>query len=656
MSKGFEPVVIPIVEVERVLSDFEKCELGQWYWHDKGSDEELLMCVMEIGSNYVELHEPELRGYRSCRVHRDSFDESLTFEPNAALYIQQQVERYQLAIGENMAEIQRLTEALGIAPQLAHQPSADVEGKSLALLSSQVDVGAFKTALILAKQETLPALFKKNTHLSEELARWMGAPGMPLKAMLGPMKGSVDKIEDRLFNIQLYAGIFETISTLADGAPASKDEKLKIMQRRLYMDEEALLSYEAGGMTFKDMKAFDKWIAEPVNRDRILPFPRCVVSMRVRRNTKDRSGTGLSAFVQIAREIEDKYTYLFVRNGDQLYRICTDLDFGELMFPERAVFDPSEPMMVKVWGRDRIEQMMTKREFDSRIEANKKREADREQWNLDNPKEAWELANPNKDWEYFNPHRGERFSTYDWHPFDDSSVYYDLAMRKIQSEIKEYNRIALVVQGLFDRTHTLIPHLPVQMWRPASFAASVELVYDGSMALHWGEAPNIQAYIDSCNATADADSVFFGQEYEWMVREAERANTKSENDWRVPYDRKSNYKVLRPSGDPGPGRVAIAGTWAPRSKHAAFAWIKESSPYSDKTVRATIKVHLDKLFNVSAYKVGDFKRFFTDPRTRAQYLSWAPMLLSAEDYHRGKLKPSLPVPIQEKPKKDRFRF
>ncbi|OUC50353.1 hypothetical protein B7939_12260, partial [Eggerthia catenaformis] len=120
MSKGFEPVVIPIVEVERVLSDFEKCELGQWYWTDKGGDEELLMCVMEIGSNYVELHEPELRGYRLSRIHRDQFDERLTFEPNAALYIQQQVERYQLAISENMAEIQRLTESLGIAPQLAH--------------------------------------------------------------------------------------------------------------------------------------------------------------------------------------------------------------------------------------------------------------------------------------------------------------------------------------------------------------------------------------------------------------------------------------------------------------------------------------------------------------------------------------------------------
>jgi len=46
-------------------------------------------------------------------------------------------------------------------------------------------------------------------------------------------------------------------------------------------------------------------------------------------------------------------------------------------------------------------------------------------------------------------------------------------------------------------------------------------------------------------------------------------------------------------------------------------------------------VPADKLFNVSAYKIGDYKQFFLDPRTRAEYLRWAPMLLAAEEYHAG---------------------
>ncbi len=46
------------------------------------------------------------------------------------------------------------------------------------------------------------------------------------------------------------------------------------------------------------------------------------------------------------------------------------------------------------------------------------------------------------------------------------------------------------------------------------------------------------------------------------------------------------------------------------------------------------------LFNVDAYTPGDYKQFFEDPRTRAEYLKWAPFLLTAEDYHAGKRKVS----------------
>lgn len=645
MAERFDPAVIPTVEVERVFTDFQQAELGQWYWTKNSKDGDLLMCVMEMGSNYAELREPETRGgYRLTRVHRDEFADELTFEPNAAAKIAEMVERYQTQLANNMAEIQSLTESLGIAQQLSHQSQGDSEGKSLALLNSQLDVSAFKNSLILAKKETLPALFKKNEEISEELARWLGASSMPMKAKLGPMKQSVEKIEDRLFNIQLYSGMLETVFTLSEGQPAARDEKLRIMQRRLYMDEECLLDYASGGMEFDGIGAFDKWLAKPVNRDRILPFQRCMVSMQVRRNVKERSGVGLSAFIQIREAHADKFTYLIVRNGDQLYRVCTDIDFGEMMFPDRAVFDPSEPMMMKLFAR-RLDRMMTKREFDSRVKESKQRQANSEQWKLDNPREEWERANPKEDWHYANPYRGEGFSTHDWHPFDDTSVYFDEGMKKIQGEIKEYNRIALVVQGLFDRTTTLVPHNPVQMWRPASFSGAVELIYDSSMVLHYGEAPDIQAYINTCNAKTTAESVMFGQELVWLEKEAEKENRRIDNDWRTSYEQKRHHTKFAHFGDHGPGRIAKMSAWKPRSKVASFTWMRERRQYNhgDNFIRAQVTAPLDRLFNVSAYTPGDFKRFFADPRTREQYLEWAPMLLSAEDFYSGKLKVQEPL-------------
>jgi hypothetical protein len=649
MAERFDPAVITSGEVEREhnFSDFEKVQLGQWFWKKQGDGDPLLMCVMEIGSNYVEVREPEMahRGYRTSRVHRDSISEKLTYEPNAAEKIADLVTHYQAQLSENMGKIQHLTEQLGISHQ-SHQSQHDSSGKSLALLSSQVDVTSFKNALILAQKETLPQLFKKNEEIAGELGRWMGAASMPLKAQLGPMKTSVEKIDDRLFSILLYSGMLEKILTLSEGAPAPHEEKLRIMQRQLFCDEEALLDYASGGMTFQGMGEFDKWLAKPKNRNRILPFPRCMVSMRVRRNAKDRSGSGVSDFIKIREAEADKFTYLIIRNGDQLYRVCSEIDFGEMTFPERAVFDPSEPMMMKLFG-SRVERMMTKREYDALVEMSDKRQIDFDQWALDNPLEEWVKAHGVEDrnaewqWRNANPYRGERFSKNDWQPFDDSSLYFDEGMKLIAKDIKDYNRIALVVQGLFDRTTTLAPHPPVQMWRAESFSRSVELVYDSSMVLHYGEAPDIQAYIDRCNAQTTSESVMFGQELVWLEKEAKRENTRIDADWRDREKRKVTH--FRHHGDNGPGQVALMAKWKPRSKVATFTWRRESRIKSWEMLEAQVTAPLDRLFNISAYKLGDFEQFFADPRTRAKYLQWAPMLLSAEDYHNGVLKAQEPV-------------
>jgi hypothetical protein len=53
-------------------------------------------------------------------------------------------------------------------------------------------------------------------------------------------------------------------------------------------------------------------------------------------------------------------------------------------------------------------------------------------------------------------------------------------------------------------------------------------------------------------------------------------------------------------------------------------------------IRCHFRCRSNAVLNVSAYKAGDFKIFYADPRTRAEYLKWAPLLLAAEDYVAGK--------------------
>ncbi len=634
------------VDVLKLKTAFEAAELGQWYWHTDKDGDRRMMCIVHIGTNYVKVETPSSsRGSWSERVHRDAFEKQLELieAADATAIIAQQVAHYQAELNANMARIQQLTERLGLVHQA--QAPAGGDGKALAVLSSQIDVDAFKAELIEAKTKGLPDLYEENKKLSVELARWLTAPSLPMQAQLSPMQDSISQIEDRIFNIQLYAGIFESIVTVADGAPAASDEKLRIMQRRLYMDEECLLDYQNGGMEFSDMREFDAWLAKPKNRDRILPFPRCMVSMQVRRSVKYRHGHSLRDFLRILQqEKSDKYTYLFVRNGDQVYRVGCDIDFGELMFPEKATFDPTEPLMMDVSFSSRGA-TITKRDYDDRLEHYQQAKAIYEQWMADNPKESWEAANPTGDWYRARPNV-PNFNPSDWEPCTDESVHFDDYMAKVSKEVKDFNRVALIVQGLFDRSKTLMPHPPVKVWQPDSFASAIELIYDGSMVLHWGEAPDFDAYMARLNAQINEDSVVMGQQHYWMEVEAERENRREANNWRISYAQRSHHKLFKPWGNEGPGDLAKMEQWSPRKRTAKFTWMREARGRNGGMTNAQLTVPADRLFNVSAYKPGDYLQFFKDPRTRARYLEWAGPLLVAEEYHAGLRKAQLPLSQQ----------
>lgn len=631
-------------------------QLGQWYWvkdvcrfdgspegMKEGETYEWLACVMQVGSNFVELHAPHgVRGYSTTRVHFDDFWDKLRFEPNAQAAIGERIAYYTQENARLMNEIQKITSRLGLTPVNAlAAPQAEAAGSgALVTLSGQVDIHSYKNALILAKEQTLPDLFKEMKETHEHLTTWMQATSMSMKALMGPMKDSIEEIDDRIFSVSLYAGLTEEAAKCCDGKPADLDEKLHVMQRRLYMDEECLLDYQAGGMEFKDIEMFDEWIAKPHNRDRILPFARTMVAMRVRRTTKEREGGSLlSVFINMQLEHADKLTFLYVRNGEQVWRISCDMDFGEMLFPDRTMFDSQEPKMVKMFV-GRVEKMMSLSEFEQRKAEYEDIEAKSQQWQDENPDEHW-MHNPHR-------HHGTSFNPRDWRPFDQSNVYFDECMAEIAKRVQEYNRVALIIQGLFDRSEALSPHPKVQSWTQEGFAAAITLVYDGSAILPYGEAPDFEAYRARCNASLSADSVVTGQADYWERREAEKECRRLEGVMRGygGYDKPTRFK---PHGNPGPGVVARAAHWKSRSREAVFAWNRKRQndvsfgPGRGEPIRTTITVPEAELFNISAYTPGDHMQFFRDPRTRAEYLKWAPLLLVAEDFHAGQIQAQEPV-------------
>jgi hypothetical protein len=459
----------------------------------------------------------------------------------------------------------------------------------------------------------------------------MMAPTMSVQASIGPMKKSIKVVEDRIYTLELYAGLTEEAVQVREGDPAGREEKLRIMQRRLYMDEECLVKYEAGGMEMKNVEQFDAWLARDENFSRLLPFERCMVAFRVRRFEKEREGATLwHSFVNIWLKDGDKTTFLYVRNGNQLWRVNCAFDFGTSLVPDKSAFDPSQPMMVKMFA-NRVDGFIPLSQWEVMRDEELENERKRVEWNEQNPDKEARINNP-YGW------MGSSMRHKDYSPFDHTNVYYDEAMKLVGDEIKKYNRVAVIVQGLFDRSLVLHPHAPVRVWEPSSFAASIEVIYDATTLTH-GEKPDFEAYRARLNASIDENSLVVGQEDFWLRTEAAKENERQRRDYRN--KNPSRYSRYRPYGNEGPGRVSHMVEWKARAKKAVFRWTRERKTYdyyNRASIPVSIEVPASALLNVSAYTPGDFKQFFEDPRTRQEYLQWAPLMLTAEDYLAGKIK------------------
>lgn len=592
---------------------FRAPEVGEWYWVGEGDEPPWLGCAVLVGSNFVKIEGPGSRSRHSRRITRVHFDNlnEIYSEPNPERYISEKIEEHQGEVRRLLERARALTAGLAIKGSLP--AGAAEETQALALRGQGRPVEEYKTSLLLAKDETLPKIFEEVKLHNETAACWMEAFSIPLEAQAETARGVIEAIENRIFNVELYAGLVEQIEQVKDGEPPAAATPIHLMQRRAYMDEECLARYEVGGMELKDIRAFDAWISRPENMGRLLPHQRCVLAMRVRRREKKREAHSLTEFIKLlyASE-EDKYTFLYLRNGGQLFRLRTGIEFNEQLFPDSERIDTTKPIYFEMFAGS-VKGFISEAGYQALLD---EEESERE-----------------KDPKWTSSYReSERYTLY-----SPESVYYDEATRKIHSEMAHHNRLVLVLQGLLDRSPTFHTHPPWHLWDEEDFRNALRLVHDDSRALTPGEAPDFEAYRVRLNRSLEVGSIAVGQEDFWLRREGKRESERLRRDWR--YNGSYYPERYRPLGDPGPGRLARVAARQPRAKRCKFTWERESRRWSnDSKVHCAVTVPDDELLNVSAYTPGDFRQFFDDPRTRADYLEWAPLLLEAEEYHAGNRK------------------
>lgn len=634
-------------------------EVGTWWWMDvkwSGTDKAVptLVCITHIGSNYVKVATLQTvpNGYDagseySWRIHFRDFWTELRPAPQAASVMKLELRASQDRIREYTAEVQRIAASLAVSPMTALPGShPEAQNMSAMVVASSADPKAYGEALVKAKKETLPELYKKIKIEHEVASAWLMMPLIASQAQLVPEQRLIDAISDRIFTVKLYAGMTEEIVQVQDGAPAHNDTPVHIMQRRAYMDEESLCDYDAGGMDFRDIRKFDAWLARPHNMRRLLPFDRCVLAFRVRRTAKGYRASTLWEFIETLGFNEaNQLTYLYLRNGEQLYRLSTDVEFGELLFPDA---DRELLTSQQLWANLSAKSVISDAEFQGRVadyEAKVAADKVKRRAVMRRAFAEWRLRGSVPDETNVRKYverqifkecgfRSGRNHFHDprqnYTRFTPDVVEYDDIAAFVAKELKAHNRIILILQGLLDRSPCFQPHPPWQIFTDKGFAQGVRYVYDHYHAVTSGPPPDFEAYRAKLNRGITTGSVCVGQHAAWestRKRASRDGGRYNHNDWHNP--------------DPGPGLIARVARTS-RGK-VVFEWKRKMERYANDRWRRTqteivdrkIALSPDHVLCLDNYQLGDYKQFFLDPRTRAEYLVWAPVLLVAEEYKAG---------------------
>jgi len=278
----------------------------------------------------------------------------------------------------------------------------------------------------------MPKIQKEIAKLSKEYAKETKNLALPDLVKLQAVQKSLRIVEDRIFTIELYCGLQETVYQIKQGEPTDIDEPIAIRQLLLFMDEETLFDYDDGGMDFQKLEQFDKWVVRPENLERILPEKKGIVAFRVRRDKKDYGEfrTMQDVLISFQKNIFNMQTYLLIRNGENVYRIASDISFAPRLVPFKDEIGVKQFMTINKWYDDDFEP---------------------------------EVIGPD-------------------------SVKFDSHVKDQDALIKKYNRIFIFIQGLLDRSTVFHPHPNIKLNIPEQINVFINCIRDEEEGL-----PNLNA-------------------------------------------------------------------------------------------------------------------------------------------------------------------
>ena len=164
-----------------------------------------------------------------------------------------------------------------------------------------------------------------------------------LNSVASDLANKLGKIQKVIGVLELYLGIHEDVVQIQSGKNANTDEPISIRQLVLYLDEETGI-YENGGIDFSKVEMFDEWIvADRAHLDLFLPEKKGMVACKPSRQRRDYGDSYVNAHARAANSM----MYLIIRNGDNVYRIWTDIGIGDTFYPTTKELKQIEELFQK---------------------------------------------------------------------------------------------------------------------------------------------------------------------------------------------------------------------------------------------------------------------------------------------------------------------
>jgi hypothetical protein len=607
--------------IEYTPTMLDKVQIGEYYWvkFDKDSyycrreesevvNNELLMCVQDIGSNHVSFK--CYIGDNSTAlqtVHFYDFEETCRLEPNWKEVFQARAEKAQRLIQEKTQLLIKAGQDLCLIPTEVNPNQIPEEQQSFLPVRVSSSPEKHKLELIELKEKTIPEISKEIEKLGQSYAVAMKSIYTPDMVKLQKVKGMLHKVDDHIFTIELYCGLQEVVEQIQKGEPADQNCPISIYQQILFMDEETLFDYKDGGMDFGSIEKFDAWLLKKENLDRIMPNQRGIVAFRVRRHDKDygRATTLSQALTQCNWHVENSKTYLIIRNGQNVYRINSAVDFMPRLIPKTDEIGKKQFIEISKQYRMRGEP---------------------------EPKDKIRHITP-------------------------EDIDYDEKVREMDSLLQQYNRIVILIQGLLDRTMIFAPHPKINLCKDSDMIKWIDLVRDEEKGLPCNRV-TFEDYQKQLNSTLtkgkwiridcewaegykDGEPPDHSYRYSTGCKWGDSANPMPRLSMVQSINKeRTKVKVSWPKGENRVGKRI----WVPSPDRVGWGHYKYD--YSSKSM-CHEWIDINRVMNVSDYNLGDYRMFLCDRSLQGKYLQWAQYLLPAERFAQQKAKGFDPTDIQK---------